>query len=176
MAMSAAERKRNERARRKAAIKEAQLKAAEPLEYLKGSFSEYVGDRSLMFDESLDAFGARVIGSQLNEEIQDFDTEFARDEPLSSLQRAIGLAAVFIDAASEIADLINSYKLEEVGRAIEEAVTESANLPRGDVDAHKASLEKIERLKGIQSELQKPTRHTIAATQTKEELNQQINF
>ncbi|MAS04816.1 MAG: hypothetical protein CL534_09035 [Ahrensia sp.] len=173
--MTDAERKRKARARQKAAIKEAQLQVAQSPDYLQGSFSEFVGDRMFEFEENLDAFGARVIGSELNAEVQDFDTQFSRDEPLTSLQRAIGLVDVFIDAATEIAGVINAYKLEEANRAIEAAVTESANLPRGDTDALKASLKKIDRLKGIQSELQKPTRHTIPAIRTKEELNQLIS-
>jgi hypothetical protein len=131
--------------------------------YLKTPFSAFVSDRTFELYENLDAFGVVIDGSTLGDDKQRFRSQVGRDEPLSSLERAIGLVDVFIDAARELADQINAYKLIEIDRSINEAVEQSANLPRGDVEALKKSFAKIEALKAIRSQLQKPTRHTVAA-------------
>jgi hypothetical protein len=169
MAKSAAQRTREHRQRQKEKMREGLLEATKLPEYANTSFEEFVGNRSLEFYENLDAFGVQVFGSELNEEQQDFQTEFERDHPLTALQRAEGLADVFIDAATELAALINTYKLEEIETAISDAEVRSANLPRGDVQALKSSFAKIERLKAIQAQLQRPTRHTMASYRAKDQ-------
>lgn len=150
-------------------MREGLLDASKLPNYTITPFEEFVGNRSLEFYENLDAFGVEIMGSELNEATQEFRSEFQRDEPLTALQRAEGLADVFIDAATELAALINAYKLEEVATAISNAEVRSANLPRGDVEALKASFAEIERLKAIQSQLRRPTRHTMATFRAKQE-------
>lgn len=170
MAMTPAEKQRRyrERLARKAKT-EAKMKltlrlANEPVTYLGQPFSSFVGDRHFELFENLDAFGIRVVGNFLDEEIQRFDSQKQWEPPLSALQRAEGLVDVFIDAAREIAQLVNAFKLEELKNAIGEAIDRSANLPRGDVKALRQAIDEIDRLKGIQAQLEKPTRHTILAT------------
>ena len=160
MAKSAAERTREFRERKKAAAHAALLESQKPESYLRRPFSEFAAKQSLMLDENLDAFGIRFDGDLANE-VQDFHSEYHRDEPLTSLQRAIGLVDVFVDAAQELASVINQYKLAEIETAIEAALEVSSNLPRGDVEALKSSFEEIDRLKGIRSDLRKPTRHSF---------------
>ncbi|SOE08503.1 hypothetical protein SAMN05877838_0225 [Hoeflea halophila] len=150
-------------------MREGLLEASKLPDYAITSFEEFVGNRSLEFYENLDAFGVDVLGSELNEAKQEFRSEFERDEPLTAMQRAEGLANVFIDAATELAALINAYKLEEIETAINDAEVRSANLPRGDVEALKASFAEIEHLKAIQSQLRRPTRHTMATFRAKQE-------
>lgn len=170
MALSDAERKRLSRARQKAAESEAILHVSSPPSYLRRAFSDFVGtNRNFELDENLDAFGVELRGDFLTEEVQEFETQAERDEPLSSLQRAMGLADVFIDAAKELSQLVNAYKLEEVQRAIGDAEIASANLPRGDVAALKASFAEIKRLEAIQSELRRPTRQTFQSIRSKDE-------
>lgn len=170
MALSAAERKRLSRARQKAAENAALLHVPSEPVYLKGTFSDFVSERpDLEMYENLDAFGAEISGDALSTEIQEFETQKEWEPPLTSLQRAIGLVDVFIDAAKELSQLVNAYKLKEVERAIEEAEIRSANLPRGDVEAVKASFAEIKKLEAIQSELQRPTRHTFQSIRSKSE-------
>lgn len=160
MAKTAAERTREFRERQKAAAHAALLESRKPEPYLRRSFAEFLAHQSLMLDENLDAFGIRFDGD-LATDVQKFHSEYERDEPLTSLQRATGLVDVFIDAAQELACLINQYKLAEIETAIDAALEASSNLPRGDVEALKASFEEIDRLKAIRSDLRKPTRHTF---------------
>lgn len=161
MALTPAERTRAFRERQRAQERAALQTPPKSASYLKTPFSEFIGDRTLEFDENLDSLGIRIMGNFLSEEIQRFPSEFEREEPLNALERAVGLVGVFLDAAKELAELIHLYKLEEVENAINEAIEYSANLPRGDVDALKASFAEIDRLKAIRSELRKPTRHTV---------------
>lgn len=163
MAKTPAERTREFRERQRAAERAARLTPPSGANYSKRSFAEFLGDRPLLLDENLDAFGVQIFGS-LGDEVQVFPSEYIREEPLTSLERAIGLVGVFLDAAKELAHLINVYKLEEVENAINAAVERSANLPRGDVEALKASFAEIDRLKAIRTELRKPTRHTVLGT------------
>lgn len=169
MAKSAAERTREHRQRQKQKMREGMLEPSRMPDYAVNRFEQFVGNRLLEFYENLDAFGVDILGTELNEAKQEFRTEFERDEPLTALQRAKGMADVFIDAATELAALINAYKLEEIETAIKDAEIRSANLPRGDVEALKASFANIERLKAIQAQLQRPTRHTLASYRAKDE-------
>ena len=170
MAMTNAEKVRAYRERQKANAKAALTNAPVPADYVRGSFAAFVGDRLLMLDENLDAFGVQIAGRDfLTTEVQDFPSQHVRETRLTALQRAVGLVDVFLDAAQELADLVNAFKLQEISKAIEDAVTASANSPRGDVAALKAALAEIDRLKAIQADLQKPTRHTEPATRAKGE-------
>lgn len=119
--------------------------------------------RHLDLEENLDAYGVHISGTDLGEEVQAFDTEMRWEKQFTSLERARGMMGVFLDAAKELAALINQYKLQEVEAAINAACEVSANLPRGDVEALKKSFAEIERLKGIRTELRRPTRHMLLA-------------
>lgn len=169
MAKSPTDRSREFRERRKAQARAALTKAPVPPNYLRRSFAKFVGDRHLDLYENLDAFGVFVDGSQLDEEVQQFRSQYRREKPLDALQRATALVDVFIEAAGELAVLINQHKVAELERAIEAAVEASANLPRGDVAAVKASLAEIDRLKAIRKELSSPRRYTFPAFATLEE-------
>ncbi|WP_127595993.1 hypothetical protein [Nitratireductor alexandrii] len=169
MAKSATERSREFRKRQKDAERKALTNPATPASYVKTPFSAFIADRWPDFDENLDAFGVQITGSPLSEELQSFPTQYDREEPLTSLQRAMGLVDVFIDAAQELAHLINVYKLQEIERAIEDAMQESADLPKGDVEALKVSFAEIYRLKAIRSELRRPSRHIVLGTRAEEE-------
>lgn len=163
MAKTPAERTKAFRERQKAAQQAALTTPRKAPAYVSEKFSKFVCDRILEFDENLDAFGIRIMGTALSVEVQDFPSEHQHDEPLTSLERTIALVDVFVDAAKELAELVNAFKLQEIERAIEHAIQQSADLPRGDVEALKASFAEIERLKAIRSDLRKPTRHTVAS-------------
>ncbi|MEW9838099.1 hypothetical protein [Mesorhizobium marinum] len=172
MSITEAERKRLSRQRQKEAIKNALRDAAPMGSYLATPFSAFLADcGTLMFEENLDAFGVQIAGkADLTTEVQDFPSQYERSEPLTSLQRAMGMVDAFTDAAQELAHLINVYKLQEVARAIGEAEKASADLPRDDVEALRASFAEIDRLKAIQSDLRRPTRQTFLAIRSKGEL------
>ncbi|WP_412033159.1 hypothetical protein ACLIR7_07265 [Nitratireductor aquimarinus] len=118
MALSPAEKQRRfrERQREKAKASPDQTKAV-----TVRPFSEFIGNRTLMLDENLDAFGIQISGNFLSEEIQTFDSEKQHDEPMTALERATGLVGVFIDAAKELSELINEYKIEEIDQQMASA-------------------------------------------------------
>lgn len=169
MALTNAEKVRAYRERKKARARRQVTTVSETPTYLRRPFSEFIAGKSLLLDENLDAFGVQIAGTGFDEEAQEFETQHVRDEPLNSLQRATALVSVFIEAAGELATLINQYKLDEIERAIDDAVEASANLPRGDVDALKASFVEIDRLKAIRTELRTPKRFTFPAITVKGE-------
>lgn len=170
MSLTEAERKRLYRQKQRE-LQSATLKhATEHPSYLSRPFSEFVRERMPDFalDENLDAFGVQIAGRDfLTADPQDFPSQFEREEPLSALQRAMGLVDTFIEAAQELAHLINVYKLEEVMAAIDRATEASMGLPRDDIPALKASFAEIDRLTAIQTELRKPTRHTVLGIRAK---------
>src|SRR4051812_48041638 len=117
MALSNAEHQRRFRERKKK-----QREAAPDLSdaIISRPFSEFIGrDRILELDENLDSLGIRIMGSDfLTAEIQQFESEFIREKPLTALERAEALVGTFIDAANELSTLINQYKLEEIDRQL----------------------------------------------------------
>nr|WP_298096402.1 hypothetical protein [uncultured Shinella sp.] len=163
MAKTSAERVKEFRDRQKKAARKALLEPVPTPKYVVTPFHAYMDGRHLDLEENLDAYGVHISGTDLGEEVQKFDTEAPWEKQFSSLERARGMMGVFLDAAKELAALINQYKLQEVEAAIDAACEVSANLPRGDVEALKKSFAEIERLKGIRTELRKPTRHTLLA-------------
>lgn len=169
MVKSPAERSREFRERQKARAREQVTAVSETPTYLRRSFADFIAGKSPLLDENLDAFGVHIAGTGFDQEVQEFESQHVRDEPLNSLQRATALVSVFIEAAGELATLINQYKLDEIERAIDDAVEASANLPRGDVDALKASFVEIDRLKAIRTELRTPKRFTFPAVTAKGE-------
>jgi hypothetical protein len=170
MVLTPAEKQKRYRERQKAAELAAAKATPTKPGYLKRSFSEFVGDRDFPFEASLDAYGVHISGPDfLRTEIQKFKSEYERDEPVTALERAVGILGACLDAAEELSVLINQYKLAEIGRAIDEAIEASANLPRGDVEALKASFAEINRLKAIQTQLRAPTRFVFPSIQVKAE-------
>ncbi|TIL94641.1 MAG: hypothetical protein E5Y73_11055 [Mesorhizobium sp.] len=170
MVLTPAEKQKRYRERQKAAELAAAKATPTKPGYLKRPFSEFVGDRHFSFDASFDAYGVHISGPNfLRTEIQTFKSEYHRDEPVTALERAVGILGACLDAADELSVLINQYKLEGVGKAIEEALQASANLPRGDVEALKASFAEIDRLKAIQTQLRAPTRFVFPSIQVKAE-------
>ncbi|RWN25278.1 hypothetical protein [Mesorhizobium sp.] len=170
MVLTPAEKQKRYRERQKAAELAAAKATPTKPGYLRRSFSEFVGDRDFSFDASFDAYGVHISGPNfLRTEIQTFKSEYDSDEPVTALERAMGIFGACLDAADELSVLINQYKLAEVGRAIEEALETSANLPRGDVEALKASFAEINRLKAIQTQLRAPTRFVFPSIQVKAE-------
>jgi hypothetical protein len=120
MALSNAEHQRRFRERKK--------KAREAAPDLSGvalsrPFSDFIGpDRILELDENLDSLGVRITDSNfLRTEVQRFESEFARDEPLTALERAEALVGAFINAANELATLVSLYKREEIDRQLPSA-------------------------------------------------------
>ncbi|MGX8007815.1 hypothetical protein ACVDG8_001795 [Mesorhizobium sp. ORM8.1] len=170
MVLTPAEKQKRYRERQKAAeIAAAKATPTKP-GYLKRPFSDFVADRDFSFDASLDAYGVHISGPNfLRTEIQKFKSEYDRDEPVTALERAIGILGACLDAAGELSVLVNQYKLAEIARAIDDALEVSANLPRGDVDGLKASFAEIDRLKAIQSQLRAPTRFMFPSIQVKAE-------
>jgi hypothetical protein len=173
VALSPADKQRRYRERQRVLAeqraREALIGFAERPSYVEGSFGEYLAGKHLELEENLDALGIVIDGTSLDEEPQRFRSQVVREEPIDALQRASGLVDVFIDAAKELADKINAFKLQEIERAIEDAIADSAALPRGDVEALKTSFAEIERLKAIRTALRKPTRLTIAAIRADDE-------
>lgn len=159
--MTSAEKMRALRQRQKAAQEAARRARPRTPAYLKSSFADFLRGRTPELLENLDAYGAHLSGTSLDEEIQHFPTQRDLDEPLTALERAIGLADAFADAASELSLLINQYKLAEIERAIEESIERSTHLPPGDVEAMKAAWAETDRLKRIRSDLRKTVRPTI---------------
>lgn len=171
MIKSVAERSREFRQRQKAAARQASKAVSAMPAYLKRPFSEsFNHDRIFELDENLDAFGIQIAGTDfLTVEPQVFPTQADHGGRVTSLQRAMGLVGTFLDAAQELSKLINAYKLEEVARAIDDAMQESANLPRGDVAAMEASITAIEALRRIRADLETPTRVTLPSVRAREE-------
>ena len=169
MAMTEAERKRLSRERQRQARRAAIRETTKAPRYLASSFADHMRERELDLFENLDAFGVFILGTLFDDDQQNFPSQVAREEPLTALERAVGIVDVLIDAARELAEQINSYKLTEVERAIDAAVQANAELPRGDVEALRQSLAEIDRLKAIRSELRTPTRQTVAAIRSRGE-------
>lgn len=169
MAKSSAERTREYRDRMKAKQREAQREPIPAPAYVQTPFHAFMEGRHLELEESLDAYGIHISGTNLGQEVQEFETEAPWEHTFTSLERARAMMGVMLDAAKELAALINEYKLQEIEAAIDAAHEVSADLPRGDVDALKKSFAEIERLKAIRSELRKPTRHTLLSVDAKGE-------
>jgi hypothetical protein len=166
MALTPLERKRRQLARQREALGLAPDQAAS---YLRRTFPEYLAKRILELDENLDSLGVAIKGSSiLHDEEQSFESEGLGRVRMTALERAEGLAGVFLDAAQELHNLINRYKLEEIESAIEDAVAGMARLPRDDVDALKGAFAEIEKLKAIRMQLRKTTRRNLPAITAKE--------
>ncbi|WP_223476551.1 hypothetical protein [Oricola indica] len=128
MALSNAEKQRRYRERQR--LKK-EARSARPSEddlkpFLKTPFSEFLKERSsnTMFHENLHWVGVEVEGD-LESDHPSFEMaaewpEWAGVDP-NSLNVATGMVGVFIDAAKELSTLINTYKLQEIDRAMSTA-------------------------------------------------------
>lgn len=172
MVISEAERKRLYRQKQRE-IERATIKETKKIpEYLSRPFSEFFKEREFyMFEENLDAFGIQITGADiLATEPQIFYSEYTHEAPVSSLQRAVGMVETLIDSAKELAELINAYKIQELEKAIPRALETNMKLPRDDIEALKKSISEIDKLKAIQADLRKPTRHTMHSTRSPHEI------
>ncbi|MGV8832750.1 MAG: hypothetical protein ACOH2N_12310 [Devosia sp.] len=172
MALTPAEKQKAYRKRQKDARKKAPDQSTA---FIKLPFHEYVARHGLGMEENLDAAGIHISGS-LEDAVQVFETEAdwdSFDTPGIDIKTSLGRATIMVgsllDAATELAGVINDFKLAEVDTAIENAFTASAGLRRDDVEGLKASYAEIDRLKAIQTQLRKQVRRMIPATQVKGE-------
>ena len=154
MAMSDAERKRRSRQRQADAQRASiQTPPADP-DYLKASFAGFLADRHLDLYENLDAFGVFLSGSTLDSKKQEFQSQVVRDDPLTPLERTIGILDAMTDACRELAETVNAYKLQEIAARIAEI--EQADL--SDPQAKAKALADIVRLQKMQDQLTKQVR------------------
>jgi hypothetical protein len=164
MALAPGEKQKRYRERQRAITeqraREALKRAPVRSPYVHGSFAEFISGKSLLLHENLDAVGV-IVDGDLDTDQQAFASQYFRDEPIDALQRATGLVGVFIDAATELSELINAFKLQEIERAIDNAIQASATLPQGDVQLMKQAFAEVERLKAIRTALRKPTRISL---------------
>lgn len=132
-------------------------------DYLKRPFSRFLGDRILMFDETLDSLGLGFRdGTSLAEtNRQRFWSDGTNGyRNMTSLERAEGLAGVFLDAAHELHDLINEYKLAELDARIAET--------RRDLEADPALKDlAVARLKDIRAALSREFRRRFPEIRVK---------
>lgn len=128
MALSNAEKQRRYRERQR---QEKKAKAIRPTEddlkpFLKTPFHQFLKERSpnIMLYENLHWVGVEVTGNLKSNHPQ-FERaadwpEWAGVDP-DSLNVASAMVGIFLDAAKELATLLNEYKLKEIDRAMETA-------------------------------------------------------
>lgn len=146
MALTPAEKQHRYRER-----KERKLKAAPDLSPVDpAGFAAFLGDSNLLLYENLDFVGVHIDGSFEDEEHPiDRAAEWGTD--INSLTRATAMVDVFIDAAAELAEKINAYKLGEIDRQL-----------AGDI-----SERDRKRLETIRSRLTRKTSHFFPVIQVK---------
>ena len=168
MARSSAERVRLHRERKRKAL---QTAADQTASYLRSSFSEFVGSfpdfldgRTLLFDETLDSLGIRIDGTSLHEEVQSFRSDGLGHVTMSSLERASGLVGAFLDAASELSELINRFKLQE----IETRIAEIEGSDLSDPTSRKKALADVIVLNRLRERLHREIRYSFRPIQVKD--------
>lgn len=147
--------------RKKIAARKNALDLLDPI--LERSFSKYLNEDSNWSTAlaSLDRVGV---------EPPAFDTD---DDPQwdevwnvpyrGSIGRAERAVGAFLDAATELAGIINRYKREEIDRAIGEL---QANL-LNDVGGRSKAIDRIVELRKLRSRLDKKQRHLLPQCETK---------
>lgn len=158
MALSAAEKQKRYRERQKLARETGPDLS---LTFVKGKLGDFrssqsqpgYGDR-FEFIENLVPFGIQLDPSLFDERhIYDVDDLVGPENSLSGrplLERMEGLAAIFLDAASELCRTINEFKLGEIDARIAEI--ERADL--SDPQAKAQALQDIVALQAIKSRLE----------------------
>lgn len=122
MALTSAEKQRRYRERQKAKARAARAKPSPGPIAFGQSFSEFLRERStrLQFLEGLDWVGVDVRGN-----LEDDNNPVGRPDEwadegieVTTLNRAAAMVDTFIDAAKELSDLINEYKLADIERQL----------------------------------------------------------
>lgn len=152
MAKTQAEIQRAYRERKKAQAKAERTKPAPVLDPLMAnptrSFAAFLKDReaNFMLPENLHWVGVEIETDLTSEQPRLERASDWQDMGLevNSLTIATGMVGVFIDAAKELAELINAYKLEEIGS-----------------QAATASPVKLEQLEALRKRLAKKTSHFL---------------
>ena len=131
----AAARKRRQRARERGEAKRALLQRDLALPHIVGSFAEFLAERHLTLFETLHAAGVGVFGDLASEDHSGVypereEWEEIQGAPLNSLNRATVMVDALLDAANELAGLINEFKLSELDQRIAEAEARSASAPQ----------------------------------------------
>lgn len=126
-------RKRKERDKNKMLRRGRPILADAVSDLVRGSFSEYLQTHfDSTVEEGLHAGGIILEGDVRNEvhsgvypEDELWEEDFG--VPLNSLNRSVVMIEGMLDAARELARLVNEFKLQEVDRSIAEAEAGSAN-------------------------------------------------
>ncbi|GHA35031.1 hypothetical protein GCM10007989_33690 [Devosia pacifica] len=151
MALSNAEKVRRYRERKKAAKEAAPDLTAN---FIEGSFAEFVGE-NYEFEEWIVASGFQLPNC-FAEEVCTFDVDDLTERSQSgkpSLERMEFLAGVFLNAATELHEKINAFKLAE----IEARIAEIEQTDLSDAEAKSKALKDIVALQGIKSSLEGKT-------------------
>lgn len=127
----ARDRKRRQRQRQREENKRRPLLLDVAHPHIRGSFAEFLGDRSLMLFETLDWAGIKIVGDPATEDHADIypdreGWEELFEVPLNSLNRTTVMIGALLDAARELADLVNEFKLAELDHRVAEATARSA--------------------------------------------------
>lgn len=155
MAMTAAERKRQERARKRQA-RESALEATRP--YCRKPFFEFFGAHpdALNFDMALDAAGICPPAWEDDRGPASWSGQIEAGSPdaYSGYKGSIGRAEVTIgallDAAGELAAIVNAYKRQEIDRAVADLETSDF----ADVDQRRSVVRELMALRGMQQSLE----------------------
>ncbi|NSZ06503.1 hypothetical protein G6M14_09040 [Agrobacterium tumefaciens] len=106
------------------------------------SFADFYRERqsTILFPESLEWVGVETTGDLANEppKLEKADLWKEQGIEVNSLAVAAARMEVFIDAAKELAELINAYKLEEIDRQMQNA----SPVKKGQLEALKKRLAK----------------------------------
>lgn len=150
MALSPTEKQR----RYRASLKKKQEQAPDLAgSYLKGSIADRYG-HSFDFEDPLEGLGYQNL-AHFGDETPTYDPGEATISWSGSpaLERLTRLAGVFLDAARELHEFINAYKVDELNARIAELEADTATAPEIKALA-------IERLTDIRARLQKEFRRS----------------
>lgn len=160
MTRKSAERVRRMRERRKELLK---TLPDQTQEYAQHGFAAFIGEDSLIFEEPLDRLGVRIEG--LHDEEFTYHSDSAQGTvSMPALNRATALVGVLIDAATELASLVNAFKLKELDRKIEEIRVSDMS----DPEQRQALLDEMVRLAELRKKLDGEFRRPFRLIEVKE--------
>ncbi|WP_105386072.1 hypothetical protein [Neorhizobium alkalisoli] len=146
MAKTRAEIQREYRERKKAQAKAEQARPTPSIDPLmrnpERTFAAFLKEReaNFMLPENLHWIGIEL-GTDLTDERPKLDRAADWEEmglEVNSLTVATSMTAILIDAAKELAELINAYKIEEIDRQMQDA----SPVKKGQLEALKKRLAK----------------------------------
>lgn len=168
MAKSAAERQRERRQRMKDEKRRA-VDVASSL-YPSGEFARFMEAHGstyrLEVEHPLDAAGI-VVNTPLDIDDDPYWQEASGTPNRGAIGRAERMVDALVDSAKALAELINTYKLREIDRAIAEL---KARKPKTKAEHEKALADAV-RLNAIRTELGKQVRHSFHQTAVKGDLD-----